>query len=158
MSEGKEEKPDAKRSMNILIMGLEAALAHEPVNRTYVISIPYSLDSFNQGFDLLSNPLYHIHRYRFDDVEPPGKSGVRRAGVLFTEGMAREIIEDFSQGRVGSIDLLVHCKNGKNRSPSVAMVLNELFELGADTGALKQKYPYYNKWVYEVMMKVGKRE
>lgn len=137
----------------ILVMGIEDASSYVPDNPTYAIRIflrkkPEALDTLFQ----LQSPLYKtIHEYRFNDSFFEGEP----TGCLQPE-QAREIITDFRNGYRKCIDLLVHCLRGRNRSPAVAMALNDIFQLGEDTNKMKELFPRWNDWVYQLMIHEAK--
>jgi len=132
------------------------AIEYEPSRPTYGIRIA----SFNHRGDFRKYPLRHyrsfkqVFEYVFDDINPNSKP--LRDEILFDNGLAEKIINDFDENREGCEVLLVHCMAGKNRSPSVAIALNELFDLGHNTFELKERYPEFNRYVYEEMRKAGR--
>jgi len=140
-------------TLNLLIMGLDDALRHVPQNKTYVISIlPGTQRFYDEFFNAVDKPLYIRHQYRFDDITPRVGDG-----LLFNEDIATAIIQDFQRGRKDCLDLLVHCRQGISRSPAVAIALNDVFNLGHDTEALKEKYSEANWHVYDVLKKTGEK-
>ena len=152
--------------MRVLIMNLLDAITYEPKNPTYAIRIfpssyprlegVASMEEAIRKTPLKESPLYgKANCYVFDDVWHGYLGGLKHEDVLFTQDMAKQIIEDFQSDRKGCEDLLVHCTLGKNRSPAVAIALNELFNLGSDANSLKNEYPETNWYVYRVMMEVG---
>jgi predicted protein tyrosine phosphatase len=137
--------------MNILIKSLSDAITYKPTEPTYAIRIfspgPVGNERLDR-FPLVDSPNYkHITVYRFDDIDYH-----QRNKIVFDESIASKIIEDFAQYKDQVETLLVHCIMGKNRSPSVAMALNEKFDLGANVKELRKKYPENNKLVYRTMM------
>ncbi len=135
------------------ILSLEAALEHIPQNPTYAIRIESGcLESFD---DLpLKHPLYcPIRTYTFDDVEPGMLIDSKE--ILFKAPLAKKIIEEF-RPYSKTHDILVHCLFGRNRSPAIGIALNDIFDLGQDTEALKQKFSESNWYVYRTLITAGR--
>jgi len=132
-------------------MSVWDTVKYVPVNETYVVRILNSDGRLNK--ELKDSKLYRIHEYTFDDNDPryEGTPG----GIMIDEDIARSIIEDFRNGREGCSDLLVHCTRGEDRSPAVAIALNEIFDLGENTEELKDKHRVYTRWIYRVMMETA---
>lgn len=136
--------------MKIIIKSLSQAIDYKPTEPTYAIRI------FSPGlvggvrldrFPLVDSPNYKdITVYHFDDITLPNKHK-----ILFDKNLAAKICDDFAPYKDQVDTLLVHCIMGKNRSPSVAMALNERFNLGANTEELMKQYSEYNKLVYRTM-------
>ncbi|MBU2637683.1 MAG: hypothetical protein KJ955_01800 [Nanoarchaeota archaeon] len=143
--------------MEIKVMGFRKALAHTPLVPTLAMRI------FDSDADpiikrpLVCSPFYKIYCYTFDDLDmdiihalyPNDKSYLRR--VHFSEDIAKQILTDFENSRQGMLELLVHCTLGANRSPAVAIALNEIFGLGHNTDEMKTKYSAFNRYVYRLM-------
>lgn len=95
-----------------------------------------------------------VNSYVFDDIDPffhPDD------GVMIDAGIADEIVRDFDKCRHGVEALLVHCLMGENRSPAVAIALNEVFGLGHDTRILMESYSAYTMYAYDKLCEAGKR-
>lgn len=140
--------------MEIFIANAEDAREFTPYEPTYAIRI-FSSNMGNSVRDLRDSKLYlKIMTYNFDDNQktPPVDVGPK----WFDENIAKSIVEDFEPFRNEVEWLLVHCSRGRNRSPAVAMCLNEVFQLGHDTKEMMAMYPAYNTWVYETMLKFKK--
>jgi len=131
-------------------MGIVDAVGYVPVVPTFAIRI-FGSDGRFKDYGLKNSELYRIHEYTFDDNDPHREGAPGR--IIIDGDIAREIIEDFRNGREGCSDLLVHCSMGEKRSPAVAIALNDIFDLGADKEALRRKYSFYDRGVYDVMMK-----
>jgi predicted protein tyrosine phosphatase len=70
--------------------------------------------------------------------------------VLFSPGQAAAVIEFVERWR--HVDrLVVHCHAGVSRSPGVALGLCDRF--GWPAGAFEAGYPYWNRWVREVLVR-----
>ncbi len=141
-------------------MSREDARVHVPDINTYAIRIFSKFNLFNlYDAQLIESPFYKvIKQYVFDDIEP-GRSFSSKVmpNVLFNENIAQRILNDFQTQRGGIEALLVHCTFGKNRSPAVAIALNEIFNLGHDSDALKKKYDQLNKYVYHVLKETARK-
>lgn len=139
-------------------MSLSDALEHEPVKPTYAIRIYSSIPSNQQDkssfYKSLKNSNFYkkIAEYTFDDNDRYIKVG----DVTITPEIADDIVTDFAEYKDQVESLLVHCSRGKNRSPSVAFALSEIFNLGHDTERLKKEYFFHNKLVYEKVLEAGK--
>lgn len=54
--------------------------------------------------------------------------------------------------------LLVHCSRGKNISPAVAIVLNKIYDLGANDADLREQYREDANWyVYRTLIETAKK-
>ncbi len=142
--------------MDLNILDWRGALEHEPQKPTYAIRI---FGTYVQPPipELKNSPFYErIATYVFDDlIERP-------SSILITPEIAQEIIGDFSRYRDRASALVVHCSRGKNRSPAVAMALNDLFSLGhVSLGhgpeTLERRFQDYNRKVYRTVMEAGRK-
>ena len=140
--------------MDLLIYSLLDAIEHLPKKSTYAIRI-YTSGELGYGtIPLTESSLYfHIKEYVFDDIEPWSQ----RKGILLQEDLATLILSEFRDQGLSCESLLVHCAQGKNRSPAVAIALNEIFRLGHDTKKLQKRYPAYNQHVYKMLLETGKK-
>ncbi len=133
-------------------MGLTEALEYTPTDSTYVIRIKYSpkLHSYHDDRPLQESSLFRrIQSYGFDDTDPHFPLKDRKHLDI---DLAKQIINDFAEGRNGCETLLVHCRRGVNRSPAVAIALNDIFNLGEDTDKLMEKHPEYHRWTYNILL------
>jgi len=139
--------------MDLHILGLFEAIKFQPTKPTYAIRLVSGKNYPEERKPLFDSPFYQgIRFYQFDDITP----SVGR-GILFTEGMAQGILDDFIAQRLSVDALLVNCFHGENRSPAVGMALNEIYGLGHDMDALKKQYTEANWYVYETLKKVAGR-
>ena len=129
-------------------MGEFEALDHVPTEATYAIRIH---SRPNDRYIPFNSELYTIDRYFFADRTPEYGEG-----ILFDEDLATKVLTNFRERGLGKETLLIHCIQGKNRSPAVGIALNEIFELGHSTDKLKEQYPEANWHVYNTMIKVAK--
>lgn len=89
-----------------------------------------------------------ILRLEFDDVDEHGQGA-----KLFTDQMARQILE-YAQQAVGSgQSLLIHCHAGVSRSAAVAIALGQVHRLPVfnRTIQLSPAYSLHNKFVYRLL-------
>lgn len=139
--------------MKLHIFDYVGAVEHEPQELTYAIRIGAPRDIPDP---LKPSSLYLcVAQYSFDDTNP---GRVERGQILFDEGIASRMIKGFREYQEKCQSLIVHCSAGRNRSPAVAMALNDLFNLGYDTEELMDEYPEYNSYIYALLKQVGKRE
>ena len=144
--------------MKLLIMSLEQAIVYTPIEPTLAIRIfSRRYRSSEEDFHLINSELYKRFEYEFDDITPLNKRDIEIGYKLFDRELATKIIMDFQQNRDGRESLLVNCFRGLNRSPAVAIALNEIFRLGDNTGELKRKYSEANWYVYDMMIKTAER-
>ncbi len=140
--------------MEIIIASLDQAIDYQPNKPTYAIRIC----SLSQRADLDREPLVNTSLYRaiklycFNDTL--SIFGAYSDPLGITPEIASQIVSDFQNFRYDSQTLLVHCIRGKNRSPAVALALNERFNLGNDSQQIKIQYPEYSQNVYELLKKV----
>lgn len=143
--------------MKLLIFSLDDAVAHCPQEPTYAIRIFSAYQRNNPLWEqpLASSEFYRaICTYYFDDVEPFFAS---KSEVLLDDGIAMKILDDFRRQSSGCKSLLVHCSRGRNRSPAVAIALNDIFGLGHDSDLLMKKYPDSNWYVYDKLIEAGRK-
>ncbi len=144
--------------MDLVILSISDAIKYVPNNNTYAIRIHgFHLSThWTREFNLVSSPNYvHAASYIFDDIDlaynPYGDKG-----LLFDEGIAKKILDDFKEKGLACDTLMVHCTKGQNRSPAVAIALNEIFGLGNDSVMLKDKYDGLTRHVYDVLIRTAK--
>lgn len=143
--------------MNLHILSLWDAIKFQPDKPTYAIRLFSSFNAYEDRGSLQKTQLYRrIAEYVFDDNDTyPFR--VEVGPKWFNEKIAKNIILGFANYKAEVKALLVHCDRGKNRSPSVALALNEIFDLSHDPDVLMQRHDKYNHLVYETMMEVAKR-
>lgn len=140
--------------MDLHILSLHKAVEFKPVKPTYAIRI-FPSDMTDSHFELEKSFLYKkVVEYTFDDVSP---NLFLEGYMLIDDAIADLIVKDFAEYREKVEALLVHCSRGKNRSPAVAIALNELFGLGYDTEKLKIKFPESNWYFYGKLIEAGKQ-
>lgn len=140
--------------MDLHIFGAMQAREFQPEKPTYVIRI---FSSYSHDFDrkpLVSPHYTAINGYTFDDVWP---GMCPRGRIMITEDIAETVLRDFVNAKDSVDALLVHCTRGINRSPAVGIALNEIFGLGHDTDALKEKYPEATWYAYGMLKEVAGR-
>ncbi len=136
-------------------MSISDAVMHLPERSTYAIRI--ASPGFNnlRKFQLENSPLYvKIVEYVFDDADDLYRP---EGALMFDEDIADRMLEDFEFHKDDCDSLLVHCSKGQNRSPAVAIALNEIFGLGNDTESIRREYPEYNRLVYSLLKRVAKK-
>ena|SRR3990172_9511831 len=136
--------------MDLLIMGLNDATEYIPIKPTYA---PRIFSSFSpdmaEDFPLINSKNYMaIRDYVFDDNDSSYEAGP----VWINGDIAKKIIQEYQKYQEKTECLLVHCTQGKNRSPTVAMVFNDVFNLGYSSQELKEKYNAFNRHTYKTLM------
>jgi len=143
--------------MEILVLRADQALEYAPSVPTYalrIINSPKMRTLFPSGL-LVQSPNYkQIKEYAFDDCDPLYNPEPKNT-IMFNEKIAEQILCDFREGKDGCASLLIHCGLGLNRSPAVAIALNEIFRLGNDTEKMKRDYPLYTVYIYNVLRKMA---
>ncbi|MBI3623053.1 hypothetical protein HY212_03160 [Candidatus Pacearchaeota archaeon] len=139
--------------MDISIYGIYDALNFQPSKPTYAIRIKgfTDIELFKKGYpSLKESPNWiRISEYMFEDVQDSN-----RAGNL-TNDLAQRIVKDFKEYKDKCEALFVHCFRGQNRSPAVAMALNDIFNLGVDSKVIRSRFPKATPWVYGVIKKAA---
>lgn len=138
--------------MDLHIFWSDEASKFLPDKPTYAVRI--FMSGLKEMPKLQENPHYlAIQEYTFDDND-----GMFQVGPLsITPEIAEHIVLDFAKYRDRVSALLVHCSRGRNRSPSVAIALSEIFQLGNDTETLKRNFPHANREVYRAIMQAGEK-
>ncbi len=135
--------------MEIVIKTLFDVIKYEPLNPTYVIRI-FSPGKYTKPISeraqLIESPNYKKQFIYFFNDE---------IFNISDETNARKLIADFSRNKDGIESLLVHCVLGQNRSPAVAIALNDIFNLGNDRRELMRLYPKFNQSIYRRMVEIG---
>ena len=150
--------------MKIHIFSAEKASQHNPPRKTYTIRIYSGNPIGGTAYEnLIYCPNYSfdtIKKYYFDDIKPTKEELEERFAeepgedlCPITSEIAEEILSDFRTHKDSIEELLVHCREGKSRSPAVAIALNDIFNLGENSEELRKKFPDMNSFVYETIMK-----
>lgn len=128
------------KANEILVLSAVEAIDFMPAKdrETYIIRI------FDQRYPLLPfrYPLNNVVFVDcFDFMHFDIVSGDRKADYkcilnagnkLFTRRDANSLLDNFTSHFKEGMNLMVHCFQGRNRSPAVALALNDLFDLGHD--------------------------
>lgn len=143
--------------MDLKILSLENALNFNPVKPTYAIRIFKAEDKDVAASKLIDSPLYmHITNYRFENNNNNEQSfRTENESTRIDKVVTRAIVEDFSEYYKNIECLLIHCSTGKNRSPAVAIALNDIFALGHDSIKLMKKYKQCDKYAYLQVLLAG---
>ena len=131
----------------VLILSEQRARLYEPSGREVCISITNP----EGPVPTLSSGFAAILRIAFTDIARPSPF---TWDLLFNDEHASQII-DFVREWEGADRIVIHCMAGQSRSPGVAMGLCELFAW--DLADLEQRYPLWNTWVREELVRVGKQ-
>src|SRR3989344_209027 len=135
--------------MKILIKSLRDALAFIPNDNTYAIRIHDSKIYCDYSTLQQSSQYLFIRDYTFDAIDYHDE--VSNCAIAIDDSISKQIITDFQKGLHCST-LLIHCRYGENRSPSVAMALNDIFNLGDNSHLIALNYPRYVRYVYQKIM------
>lgn len=149
--------------MKINILKHIKAIPYQPQVPTYAIRIfdpdPGTLIMDLRGdYQVIKEYMFHDTDIDFILSNRPDHDveASERKYHLFNSKIARNIIQDFSNNKEGCLELMVHCTLGGNRSPAVAMALNDIFNLSYDTEKMKQHYLCHNRFIYRLMMEESK--
>src|SRR3989338_10747350 len=138
-----EPQTETKPLIELLIMSRGDISTYNPPVPTYVIQIS---SSFDPAVDpLIDSEFYTRRHYIFDDNDHRFKAGP----VFLDDHIAQAIVSDFQSNMAQVQALIVQCSLGRNRSPAVAIALNDLFSLGYDSEILKKQYPVFNRAIYD---------
>jgi hypothetical protein len=132
--------------VDLQVFSVSRAIAYTPSGREVCISIA------NPGVSatVLSAKFADVLRVSFSDSVAPSPFPFDR---LFDTGHARAIVEFVA--RWADVDrIVVHCVGGVSRSPAVALAIAEL--LGQPTDALERRFPMWNTWVRQELVKAGR--
>ncbi len=136
-------------------MNLSDAVKHIPEPNTYGVRIASEFDFLNILPLQESENWVKIFEYHFDDIWP-GYPGITPRDAMFNDDLAQKILSDFQEYKDRVDHLLVHCYAGQSISPAVAIALSEIFNLGHDPEIMKEKYPGYNQFIYEILLRNSK--
>lgn len=142
--------------MAILIKGLMSALEYKPIRATYAIRIRSSTLHDEYFLRLTSSNYVGVNEYIFDDIDPEDYN-FDRGGIFFDLSIARKILTDFVSQRANALDLLVHCSRGQNRSPAIALGMNKIFYLGADSERIIRESPGGRWWMTNLLLDEAKK-
>jgi hypothetical protein len=151
--------------MNLEILSFEKAMEYIPLENSYGIRLLNShWECYNPDLPKNNNWIT-INEYKFDDIWPRGwkefqgedellnyEGWYHHRRVLFDENMAKKILNDFEKVKNKIENIVIHCTYGRNRSPAVGMALNDIYGWGIK--GLEEKFPWYRKYIYNVMMGV----
>jgi len=137
-------------------MSLPQAVKHIPKPKTYGLRISSEFDFLDIMPLEKSENWVGIFEYHFDDIWPKCPGRVSPKEVMFNDELAQKVLSDFREHKDQVDRLLVHCYAGQSRSPAVAIALNEIFNLGYDSEEMKEEYPGYNQFVYEMLLRNSK--
>ena len=137
---------DDRRTPEVVILSEEKATQYEPSGREVCVSITRP----DGPAPTLSNRFLATLHVAFSDIAKPSPF---KWDLLFNDHHARQII-DFVREWEGVQRIVIHCMAGQSRSPGVAMGLCELFQW--DLADLEQRYPLWNTWVRQELVRVGK--
>jgi predicted protein tyrosine phosphatase len=138
--------------MDIKILSTEQLFAYYPPPMTYGIRITPPFERGHVDPLPQADRYHHFVTYEFDDIVP---ELARSFQILFSEDLAWRILLDFHRHRKDCSTLVTSCLRGQNRSPAVAMALNEVFALGQDQRVLQRVYPELDKRVYHTLLRVA---
>lgn len=139
--------------MAVIIKDREEVLKYNPLVPTYAIRIADYGTAGQLRPLILSSNYKRINIYEMSDGQPDAKGN----GPI-ESCVAEKLIRDFIQVRLDFKDLqdiLIHCNEGRSRSPAVAGALNEIFNLGNPVWRISVDYPEYNIHVYNQLVRIA---
>ena len=141
--------------MDLNILSLSDALAFTPTKRTHAIRIYSNYNHAElRNYKLVDSKFYlKIGEYVFDDIWPGLESEDK---IMFTSKLASTILADFESIKDECESLMIHCSQGVNRGPAVAIALNDIYSLGHDSSQLEKKYSESNWFVYNMLIEVAR--
>jgi len=92
---------------------------------------------------------------RFDDVPYEVRQGGEQVLWPVTLVEATDILRYVKENVRHVRRVVVHCYAGVSRSPAVAMVLAQVFDLAPGLDELRTKHEFYNRAVYKTMAKAA---
>ena len=108
----------------------------------YVSTLGYTFNEFN-----LSHVLLNINENLHDLYLPH----------LFNKQIASKLLSDFSKVKDKGLELMVHCHSGQHSSVTLAIALNEIFDLGDhDIENLKERRGVPCSYIYDTLCFVAK--
>lgn len=141
--------------MAIIIRNRQDVLEYSPLVPTYAIRIADCgcTDQLKPLFNSLN--FRRINAYEMSDGEPDANGN---GPIEFH--VAEKLILDYILARedFGDIqDILIHCNEGRSRSPAVGGALNEIFNLGNPIWRISVDYPQYNDYVYKQLIRTARQ-
>ena len=137
--------------MELYIFSKSDAVRFLPKKPTYAIRIISSWDDQERIMPLQDSEFYtRIRTYTFDDND-----WYKTGPVWIDNDLAGKILKEFEQDKNHIESLMVHCTQGKNRSPAVAMALNEIFNLGCEHSNLEKRFPDFNHHTYKTLIEAS---
>lgn len=141
--------------MAIIIKNRFNVLEYVPKVPTYVIRI-INPESREELSPLITSPLFRkINVYGINDTTFDS-----RGNGPVPDGIGENLITDFASSMLKFSDIqdiLVHCNEGKSRSPAIGGALNEIFNLGYKTWRIEVDFPGINKDVYSQIITAARK-
>ena len=150
--------------MKLEILSAKKALKYVPLEKSGAIRI------FNSSYRMRppslkeNNNWIYVDEYFFDDIFPRSwkefhgedellnvRGWNHRNRILFSEKDAKKILKNYENMENEIENLIIHCVHGANRSPAIGIAMNDIYDWGIK--GLKEKFPEYRKYVYNIMMK-----
>jgi predicted protein tyrosine phosphatase len=132
--------------MELRILSREAVERYQPRGTEICISIT---DPAAPPAEL-SDDFAAVLRLAFSDIVAPETP----EDVLFSPEHAATVVAFVERWRHAD-RLVVHCHAGQSRSPGVALGLCDRF--GWPASAVEEGYPFWNRWVRQVLVSHGRR-
>ncbi len=107
---------------------------------------------------VLSRKFVEVFEYKFDNLYPIDERDMRLLGrggdfpIIFNAEIAGKMLFDFTGVRDKVSGLMVHCWDGRNRAPAVAIAYNDVFSFGYDREELMMKHPAYNSYICQTLI------
>jgi len=146
------------KANEIFVLSKEKAIEFRPKRETYIIrvfgkdNLPFDLDCKEDKRVVYVDEFYFDS---FDNMRGNKKIDFLAAlrvpeserKVIFARRDANRLLGNFVQYFRDGMDLMVHCREGKNRSAGIACALNDVFELySSDFMKQHQEYDRHVYW------------
>lgn len=148
----------------IFVLSREKAIEFRPKRDTYVIRVfgkdnpSFKLDYLDDGRIVKVDEFYFAH---FDMVGGNKKADFFAAlrvpenerMKIFARRDANRLLRNFVQYFKEGMDLMVHCREGLNRSAGIACALNDVFELYSPD--FMEQHQDYDRHVYRKILRAS---
>lgn len=105
------------------------------------------------------NHLFTLDERKANIPQWKNQSGsfIPQGSKLFDEETAKRILLHFRDHYQTADSIVINCVQGKNRSPALAIGLNEIYSLGQDKDYLNAKYAEANWYIYKILIETASK-